>query len=112
MSNTIKTLTKQINNERVNKSITRSSPGIGLNNSADESNNSAKEKLTIQFPPINQKLNDEFSLTNKRNSIPLDRPSIMFTRVDAEQNKKRLKGAINKGYLTDDSFEVKIIFFF
>jgi hypothetical protein len=37
-------------------------------------------------------------------------PSIMFTKLDAERNAKRLKKAINKGIVSEQEYEVEFIF--
>jgi len=33
-------------------------------------------------------------------------PCIMFTRIDSERNRRRLKRALNRGLITDKAFEV------
>ena len=36
----------------------------------------------------------------------IEAPSIMFTRLDAERNEKRLRRALTRGFLNDITFEV------
>jgi hypothetical protein len=55
-------------------------------------------KAPIQLPSLNNHLNR------------LNEPtSIMFTRMDADRNGKRLKRAINRGLLTDQAYEVSCL---
>ena len=44
--------------------------------------------------------------TDKIEALYSAEPSIMFTRLDAERNTKRLRRAITRGYLTDQVYEV------
>ncbi len=40
-----------------------------------------------------------------------DVPSIMFTRLDAERNAKRLKRAMSKGVVTEEEYQVRVAFY-
>jgi len=37
-------------------------------------------------------------------------PCIMFTKIDGERNRRRLKRALNKGLITDKAYEVMFVF--
>jgi hypothetical protein len=58
--------------------------------------------LTV-LPPISPKQSERFEQIIKTTD---SQPNVMFTRLDAVQNIKRLKGAINRGYLDEQDLQV------
>jgi hypothetical protein len=69
-----------------------------------------KEKNQAVLPPIiNQKSNENARNNMTRRSFLLqssNQSNIMFTRLDAMQNLKRLKGAMSHGRISSDIVEV------
>ena len=53
-------------------------------------------------------MNNNHYKQNRNSSIP--EPSIMFTKLDAERNAKRLKKAINKGMVSEQEYQVSCLF--
>lgn len=65
--------------------------------------------------PLNPKLNSKSPILPS--IIPKDQvnkpkktPCIMFTKLDAERNIRRLSRAVNRGLLNDKAFEVNFLF--
>lgn len=67
------------------------------------------EKGSIHFPSISQKEPGQ-EITFKQAFILKAQPSIMFTRLDAVQNRKRLLGAVSRGHINDQTLQVEIFF--
>lgn len=63
---------------------------------------------TMILPPISPKQSEQFKQSLKSQ----ESPNIMFTRLDAVQNIKRLKAAINRGHLNDNELEVNYFFIY
>jgi hypothetical protein len=64
---------------------------------------------TINLPQINQKPGAEHTKLSKRNFIlQSDQSNIMFTKLDAVQNLKRLRGALSHDRVKKEVVEVSI----
>lgn len=72
--------------------------------------NQMDSKSSINLPFINQTEQKQHISykTDKMEALYSSEPSIMFTRLDAERNTKRLRRAITRGFLTDQIYEVFI----
>lgn len=88
----------------------------------------SESRHSVNLPHINQATNHNEPQISEKESQPILKPlvyktdkiealysaepSIMFTRLDAERNTKRLRRAITRGFLTDKVYEVKHLFKF
>ena len=62
---------------------------------------------TLNLPQINQKPGAEHVKLSKRSFIlQSDQYNIMFTKLDAVQNLKRLRGALSHGHVNEEVVEV------
>ena len=64
-----------------------------------------KEKASI-LPAINQKPNENMKVSKRSFLLQAEQSNIMFTRLDAVQNLKRLRGGVLHGKVSEDAMQV------
>lgn len=90
---------------------------LAIGQPADQLHKESSEPLMVKgqvyLPPINQKPSNESIKWSKRNfMLQVDQSSIMFSRLDAIQNEKRLRGAVSRGRIAEDPVQVCFYLFF
>ena len=90
---------------------------LPLNLKGTERKDAQKEqpKSILKLPQLNEsknqadkpQLSKDLPKTSSTREVYRE-PSIMFTRTDAERNIKSLDRAVNRGYLTDQEYQVSL----
>jgi hypothetical protein len=62
---------------------------------------------TLILPQINQKQSEHVKISKRSFILQSDQSNIMFTKLDAVQNLKRLRGALAHGRVNEQAVEVK-----
>jgi hypothetical protein len=86
-------------------------PLASLENANVNPTPSANPDGTLILPKINQKHSDNVKVSKRSFILQSDQSNIMFTKLDAVQNLKRLRGALTHGRVNEQAFEVNKFFF-
>jgi hypothetical protein len=92
--------------EGIKTSESRHSVNLPHINQATSKNQTNQTESQVPEKEIQPSLKPIVYKTEKIEALYSAEPSIMFTRLDAERNTKRLRRAITRGYLTDQIYEV------
>lgn len=88
------------------KQLKKEFSNFGTSNFKKSNESSEKSEIIA----IEKEIEHMIKIKNFNYNISDDKPNIMFTRLDYESNKKRLIRALNKGIISSDEYDVKILF--
>ena len=83
-----------------------------INMTSEKQRDNENGDKTFKLPSLLPSHHDAKRTTSSKGTKNNNSATIMFTRLDAESNSKRLELAYNKGILTDLEYQVLILFFF